>query len=405
MTGILLIIIIYLAFISLGLPDSILGVSVPVLIEEWNIDLSAAGFIAMVVTAGTIVSSFLSGFIIRRLGTAKTNLVSNILTASALLGISLAPAWQWLLLFAVPLGIGAGSVDTALNNYVALNYKAHHMNWLHSFWGIGASLGPLIFSFSLKTSSWRGGYQTIALIQAALIVILIISLPLWRKQDGHGEQSRPGEQSKEKLPGPGLILGQKGAVPAILTMFFYCAAEVSLGLWGSSYLIGSRSMTARGAATVISLYYAGITAGRFISGFASFRLSNRSLIRIGLTLALSAAILLALSGSQAAARLSIIVIGFGLAPVFPSMLHETPKKYGREISQIMIGFQMGAAYLGSAIFPPLTGFVLQQLGTDIMPFIAAAVIAAVLILTEYSAAVSKRTKHLPALSGPEEQDR
>lgn len=378
MITIILLAIIYLAFISLGLPDSILGVSIPAMQYEWNLGLSTGGAISMIIAGSTIISSFTSGFVIKKLGTSKTTFISALITGIALLGFSLSPAWYYLLLLALPLGLGAGSVDTALNNYVALHYKAHHMNWLHAFWGVGATLGPLIISYNIESASWRTGYRTIALMQLSLAAILLISMPLWKKTDSSSAE----EPESEKTTGIRTLLKQKSAPAALLTMLFYCGAEVSVGLWGSSYLINSRDFPMETAASWMAMYYGGITAGRLISGFVSFRLTNTQMIRIGVLTSLTGIILLLLPLPLFITGLSIVLIGLGFAPVFPSMLHETPERFGKENSQMIIGWQMGFGYIGAAFVPPLLGVVLQQTGVGFFPFIILGFIIMLVILSE-----------------------
>ena len=383
MTTIILIII-YLAFISLGLPDSILGVSLPSMIDEWNIGLSVGGLIAMVITIGTIISSFASGYVIKKLGTARTTLISCLMTSGALFGMASAPDWYWLLFLAVPLGLGAGSVDTALNNYVALNYRAHHMNWLHSFWGVGATAGPLIISFNLARHGWRTGYSTIAAVQLGIAVLFLLSLPIWLKK-GEGDTDGDGEQGANSPA----ILKTKGALASMAVMLFYCAVETSVGLWGSSFLISAESLSPQKAASWMSLYYGGITAGRVLSGFASFRMSNKNLIRTGLAVSFSAVVLLMLPLPSYVSGAAMILTGLGLAPVFPAMIHEAPIRFGKERSRIIIGFQMGSAYIGIAMFPPLFGLIFQHSSAALLPYAAFAITAVLIIITEYLAAVFK----------------
>lgn len=363
-----LLIIIYLAFISLGLPDSLLGVAWPVMQQEWQAPLDAAGLVAIFITGTTIISSFLSGHIIRRFGTGKVTLISCIMTGSALLGISYAPSYIWLLLFAIPLGFGAGSVDTALNNYVALHFKAHHMNWLHSFWGVGATMGPFIMGkILLHTSSWRLGYRTIASIQLVLASILLISLPLWFKHaaltkdaavDYHDAHTSSNRKGVMKIP---------GVIYALLTFAFYCAAELSVGLWGSSYLVQVKSLTVDTAATWVALYYGGITIGRIICGFISFRLTNTQMIRSGIYITFVGTLLLLLPLPNVVLMGAFILIGLGLSPIFPAMIHATPPRFGKAQSQTVIGYQMAFGYMGSAFLPPLLGFVIKHTSMFIFP--------------------------------------
>lgn len=384
MITIVLLMIIYLAFISLGLPDSLLGVTWPVMQIEWGMQLDAVGLVAMLVTGSTIVSSFLSGHIIKGLGTGKVTFLSCAMTGGALLGISFAPSYVWLLLLALPLGFGAGSVDTALNNYVALYFKAHHMNWLHSFWGLGATLGPLIMAQALvRTSSWRLGYRTIATFQLVIAIILLVSLPLWKKhkslvrQMGKEEISEIEEKHKEKN-----VFKIKGVKYALLTFLFYCATELSVGLWGSSFLVKIKNLPVETAASWIAMYYGGITLGRFISGFVSFKLNNTQMIRLGIKIALAGTILLLLPLPNFALASSFILIGLGLSPIFPAMIHETPSRFGKSQSQVIIGYQMGFAYIGNAFLPPLFGIIAKNTSMTIFPFYLISCILIMLFCSE-----------------------
>lgn len=381
MTSILLLVLIYLAFISLGLPDSILGGALPAIQLEWNLPLSAGGLLSMIVVGSTIVSSFLSGHLIKRFGTGKITFLSCILTGSSLLGYSMVPSFYWLLMLAVPLGLGGGAVDTALNNYVALNFKARHMNWLHSFWGVGATLGPLIMSHALlSTSSWRSGYRTISFVQLSLALVLLVSLPLWKipqqklkkREERHSPVKDKQSLSLFRIPGVNL---------ALMTMFLYCTVESSVGLWGSSFLVQTRGASLEKAASWIALYYGGITLGRFLSGILSIKLNNTQMIRYGGLTALSGILLFLLPLPSFVSGSALVLLGLGLSPIFPAMLHETPHRFGSRYSQVLIGYQMGFAYMGSAFMPPLLGVVLQNIRMAYYPFIILTVILIMLFVS------------------------
>ncbi|MCG8452929.1 MAG: MFS transporter [Spirochaetales bacterium] len=377
--AVLLLVIIYMAFISLGLPDSLLGVTLPSFQDEWGITLGAGGAISMVVIGGTIMASFLSSPIIKRLGTGKITFLSCVITGSALLGISLAPSYPWVLLMALPLGLGGGTVDTALNHYVALNFKAHHMNWLHSFWGVGATLGPLVMSWALvHRDSWRIGYQTISIVQLSLAIFLFMTLFLWQKNNlgktGTLKQEDPEEVGQTEKR----VFHIKGTKLAFLTMLFYCATETGLGLLGGSFLVLSREISQGAAAMWMSLYFGGITVGRFFSGVISMKLSNDQMIRFGVLMALGGVILLLLPLPSFTIGPAFVLIGLGLSPVFPAMLHETPKRFGIESSQKIIGYQMGFGYIGSALIPPSIAAILQRTGTAPLPYIMLLFLLAIL---------------------------
>lgn len=379
MVTMVLLMIIYLAFISLGLPDALLGVTWPLIRTEWQMSLDAAGLISIVVTVGTIVSSLLSGKLIKRFGEGKITFFSGLMTGVALLGYAMAPSYIWFVFLALPLGFGAGSVDTALNHYVALHFKAHHMNWLHSFWGVGATAGPVLMAMILtQTGSWRTGYQTVALIQLALAAVLFISLPLWKKHDALTQEKEPAASAP---PIKTHALKIKGVPYALLVFLFYCAAEYAMGLWGSSYLVQTKGVSLETAARWVAFYYAGITVGRVLSGFISFRLSNTLMITLGLLIALLGGGLLFIESSAVFTMIAFVLIGLGFAPVFPSMTHETPRRFGKEQTQHIIGYQMASAYIGIAVFPPLLGFVIEKTSMAVFPVFIISCILIQLVLT------------------------
>jgi len=385
MITILLLVLIYLAFISLGLPDSLVGVAWPAIRAQWNLPLDYAGLVQIPIVGSTIASSLLSGYIIKKFGTGRVTFISCLMTGLALLGFSFAPSIGWLLLLGIPLGLGGGSVDAALNNYVALHFKAHHMNWLHSFWGIGATVGPLIMSGALsQDANWRLGYLTIALIQLSLAIVLMISLPLWKK---HKEQ--PGynveveaEQNSNKPLNMLQVFKLKGILYAIATFMFYVSAEMSVGLWGSSYLVESKNIGVGLAASWVALYYGGITAGRFLSGFISFKLNNVQMIRLGIGVSLTGILMLILPLPGIFNMIALILTGLGFSPIFPAMIHETPNRFGSQNSQTVIGYQMGFGYMGSAVLPPLFGVILDTAGMVFFPFLILVSILIVLFCSE-----------------------
>jgi len=381
MPAVILLLIIYLAFISLGLPDSILGVVIPALQKDWGISLGAGGVISMITIGGTIVSSFTSGHIIGRFGTGKIILISCLLTGSALFGFSFAPSYYWLLFLAVPLGLGGGSVDTALNNYVALHFKARHMNWLHSFWGVGATIGPLIMARTLQHSfSWRSGYRTISYIQLLLAVILMFSMPLWAWHNR--TKKTENENGGKAQPNKARVFGIRGVKHAFAVMLLYCSVEISVGLWGSSFLVRAKGFSIENAASWMALYYGGITAGRFLAGFVSFKLTNVQMIRTGILTALAGTFFLFLPLPPVFLGPSFILTGLGLSPVFPAMLHETPVRFGTDMSQKIVGYQMGFGYIGSALIPPLLGLILQYAGVALFPALMSAAVLAMFIVSE-----------------------
>jgi len=396
----LFLIIIYLAFISLGLPDSLLGSAWPVMRTDFNTSLGTAGILSMTVAASTIVSSLVSGFVLKRFGTGKVTLISCILTAAALLGFAWSPSLLWLIVFAVPLGLGGGSVDAGLNSYVAAHYKAHHMSWLHCFWGVGATLGPIIMaSFISGQNLWRQGYLAVAVIQAILVIILFVALPFWNKEEKRNQagieaESRPQPKDTEQKQGsdntkPWHI---KGVKLALMTFIFYSGVEASVALWGSSFLVNVKDITAATAAQWVSLFFIGITAGRMLTGFITFKMSNRKLILSGQLVALTGTLLLVLPFPAIISLIGFMIIGLGLAPIFPCMLHETPSRFGKEHSQSIIGFQMAAAYTGSTLIPPFLGLLATHMSIGIMPSFIIILSIGMLLCTEKLNQLMKQLK-------------
>ncbi|WP_260871405.1 sugar MFS transporter [Paenibacillus sp. Y412MC10] len=373
-------IIIYLAFISLGLPDSLLGSAWPVIWPDIGSSVGSAGIVSMVIAGGTIVSSLASGSMIKRLGTGRITLFSCFLTAGALLGFSLAPSMAWLVVLAIPLGLGAGAVDAALNHYVAENYKAHHMNWLHCFWGVGATMGPIIMSsYIADHNSWRSGYTAVSIIQFSLVIILLITLPLWKRVAAMREIDRPQTESvvdnekrqQEQIVKAG-IFRIRGVKPTLTAFLFYCGVETTVGLWGASYLVGAKHISADTAAIWISLYYGGITLGRLITGFITLKVGNRLLIRYGQLITILGGIILVLPLSASFSLTGFMLIGLGLAPIYPGLLHETPSRFGKEHSAKLMGYQMAVAYTGTTLLPPMFGLVASQTSIGLFPSVVLA---------------------------------
>lgn len=362
----LLLVLIYFAFISLGLPDALLGSGWPVMQGELGVPFGFAGLAQMIISGGTIVSSVLSGRILRRFGTGRVTAASVALTALALFGFACAPSFWWLLAAAVPLGLGAGSVDAGLNAYVASRYESRHMSWLHCFWGVGALTGPLLLSALLgKGQSWRTGYLSIAVLQTVLVALLVAAIPLWDRVRG----SLDGGQPREEPPSRPLFFPLKirGVGLALLAFFLYCGIEATTGLWGGSFLFRVKGLDAAAAATWVSLFYASITLGRLISGFVTWRLPNRFLIRTGCAIILAGAALMLAPLPLPFTLAGFLLVGFGCAPIFPCMLHETPARFGGENAQAVMGFQMAAAYVGSTFLPPLFGFVAAGTRLALLP--------------------------------------
>jgi fucose permease len=358
-------VIIYLAFISLGLPDSLLGSAWPIMHLELNAPMSFAGIISMIVSGGTIVSSLSSGFLLSRFGTGKVTFVSVLMTAVALLGFSLSDSFLWLCVLAIPLGLGAGAVDSGLNSFVAAHYKARHMSWLHCFWGIGATCGPIIMAaWIARSGQWRNGYLTVSLIQFALVLTLLFTLPLWKRFDrpaGLGSAYEAAAEVDTKA--------RASLAPVLCSFLCYCSIESTTGIWGASYLVSLRGLHASTAARWISMFYLGITVGRLLSGFVTIKLSGPKMIRLGEAFCAVGVLILMFALPTWSAVVGLLFIGLGLAPVFPGMLHETPVRFGTLHAQRNMGYQMASAYVGSTFMPPIFGFVASRMSMALLPFL------------------------------------
>ena len=359
----MLLIIIYLAFISLGLPDSLLGAAWPVMHRELAAPLPWSGIVFMIISAGTVISSLLSDRLNRRFGTGKVTACSVALTCAALFGFSLSGAFWQLCLWAVPYGLGAGGVDVALNNYVALHYANRHMSWLHCMWGVGATAGPYIMGAALAVgSSWQTGYRVIGCIQLALTAALLLSLSLW-KQNASESRKQAGEKELSLVR----IIAIPGAKAVMLAFFCYCALEQTVGLWASSYLVNVRGVDPVTAARYGSLFFFGITGGRAISGFVTYRLNDTQMVRLGQGIIAAGVALLILPLGEPIALAGLVLIGLGCAPIYPSIIHSTPEHFGAERSQALIGVQMASAYVGTSLMPPLFGALSAHLTLAIFP--------------------------------------
>lgn len=361
----LLLALIYLAFISLGLPDSLLGSAWPNIQSTVQVPTSYGGILSFLITASTILSSLGSGRMMRRFGTGGTACLSVALTAAALLGFSVSNHFFALCLWAVPYGLGAGSVDAVLNHYVALHYKAKHMSWLHCFWGIGATGGPYIMGLCLSSGmGWQSGYRVIFGIQFVFTLILLLSLPLWKQRsaDAAVHTNLPYLPLKQ-------LLGLPAAKTVLPAFFLYSALEMTTGLWGSSYMVTVRGISTQTAASWIALFYLGMTLGRFFSGFLTTHFSDRQLIRFGGCMAILGIFLLILPLPPIALCLGFFLTGLGCAPIYPSMLHATPAIFGTEAASSMMGTQMAFSYLGSTCMPPLCGLLTAHISMVLYPFV------------------------------------
>lgn len=382
----LLLAIIYLAFISLGLPDSLLGSAWPTMYIQFDVPISYAGIISMIISAGTIVSSLQSDRLTKWLGTGKVTAISVATTAVALLGFSFTHSFRVLCLWAIPYGLGAGSVDASLNNYVALHYKSRHMSWLHCMWGVGATAGPYIMGIALSMGQgWNMGYRYIGIIQVILTSVLIFSLPLWKGRTEETEveelQTDQAENGKKVLS-VREILKISGAREVMLCFFCYCALEQTTGLWASSYLSLHKGIPAETAAAFASLFFIGITVGRAISGFVTMKLNDIQMIRLGQGIIVAGIVAMILPGSNILAMAGLVLIGLGCAPIYPCVIHSTPAHFGADKSQAIIGVQMAFAYIGTMLMPPLFGMIARGISVALLPFYLFAILVVMIIMHE-----------------------
>jgi fucose permease len=408
MPAFMLIPVIYMAFVSLGLPDSVLGVAWPSMRSALGAPLEAAGLIALLGMSCSAVSSVSSGFLNKRFGTGRIVLASSALTALGLLGYSLAPSFAWVLVSALPLGLGGGAVDSSLNGYVASHYSSRHMNWLHASWGIGATIGPIVMTAFIAGSGWRSGYRTISCIQAALALLFLLSLGLWdRSAAGRGAATDEGRGARRKDAAAGAAEGTalaaraaEGVRPRIggmrrvepwlqVSMYaVYAACEFSVGIWTASMLRESRLVAPGVAGNWVSLYYGGIMAGRVLTGFVADRLGNRFMARLGMGVAVAGCVLLGLRSADWLALPGLLLLGLGFAPIYPCMMHETPGRFDDATYRRVIGFSIGAACVGGSVLPGLVGVIMSATTLEAL---APCVGALILILTVLSEALNRKT--------------
>lgn len=371
----LLIILIYAAFISLGLPDSILGIAWPTMRLDLGMPLEAAGFIGMVLASCSAISSFSSGRINRRFKAGMVVLVSSILTSLGLLGYSLSPSFIFLLLAAIPLGFGQGAVDSSLNGFVATHYTSRHMNWLHASWGIGATIGPLVMTGAISLAgNWRWGYRSLGMLQALLAFTFLLGIGLWeRAPKAHNATLAEGKEPKTLCYGS--IKGLRRLEPwsQIFIYLFYAAAEFCVGIWAASLFLEGRGLSIETAGVLASLYYGSITGGRILSGLIADRLGNRRMVRLGLALSFAGAALLALPALPTSVA-AVLFLGVGFAPIYPCLMHETPRRFDEGTYRTVIGFQVGAACVGTAYVPAAVGFILARTSLNMLPIFLAILI-------------------------------
>ena len=374
----LLLVIIYLSFISLGLPDPLLGAAWPTMQAEFGVPVSCAGGISMVITFCTIISSLLSDRMTLRFGTGKITAVSVAVTAVALFGFSVCREYWMLLLWAIPYGLGAGNVDASLNNYVALHYASRHMSWLHCKWGVGATVGPYVMGAALSGGmGWNAGYRYIAILQIVLSVILFVSLPLWKERKDQPQTKEPQKPLSLKE-----IFRIPGTKEVMIAFFCGCAMETVVGLWASSYFVEKNQISAELAASYGSLFFIGMTVGRAISGFLTYRLNDTQMIRLGSSIILLGIVVMLLPFGLGAGIAGVILIGLGCAPVYPCIIHSTPAHFGEENSQAIIGVKMASAYSGVLILPPLFGLVANYLSAALLPVYLLPILGLMILMYE-----------------------
>lgn len=386
----LLLALIYLAFISLGLPDSLLGSAWPQMHLDLGAQLSMEGIISMLISCGTVISSLFSEKIIYKFGTGMISAVSTLLTAVALFGFSVSGNFYMLCFLAIPYGLGAGAIDAALNNYVALHFASRHMSWLHCFWGIGAAVGPYVMGVAMSLGKgWRGGYLAISVIQLVLTIVLFAALPLWKINQEKNEESITEKKEPKKLKE---IFKIKGVAFVLIAFFCYCAVEQTTGLWASSYFVINRGLSNHTAASFVGLFYIGITGGRFLSGFIADKLGDKKMIRLGICGILIGVVFLLIPANQLFSSYKMLkeifpliglgFVGFGCAPIYPSVIHATPDNFGKENSQAIIGIQMAFAYMGVIIMPALFGIISQYITIALFPIYIMLITLVMFIMSE-----------------------
>ena len=386
----LLLLIIYLSFISLGLPDALLGAAWPSMYRELHVSISYAGAISMIIAFGTIISSLQSDRLTRKLGTGKVTAISVAMTAVALFGFSTSHSFVALCLWAIPYGLGAGSVDASLNNYVALHYESKHMSWLHCMWGIGAATGPYIMGYVLTNGrSWNSGYRVISVLQIILTMILFFSLPLWKNRPEIIDDN--GQEVSAKALSLREVIRIPGAKEIMVCFFCYCALEQTAGLWASSYLSLYKGISAETAATFASMFYIGITIGRALCGFVTMKLNDVQMIRLGQVLIAVGILIMFLPFGQTLSLVGLIVIGLGCAPIYPCIIHSTPTHFGADKSQAIIGIQMASAYVGTLLMPPVFGLIANHITVALLPMYLFIIL--ILMFVMHEALTKKSSMH------------
>lgn len=384
----LLLAVIYMAFISLGLPDSLLGSGWPVMHKAFEVPISYMGVITMIISGGTIISSLMSNVLTRKWKTSVVTIVSVFLTAIALLGFSISTEFWMLIIFAIPYGLGAGAIDAALNAYVALHYSSKHMSWLHCFWGVGTVISPFVMSYALTTSVWNNGYRIISFLQMGIGLVLLFALPLWKANKS--KEQKEVETAKSSLINTLKIKG----VPSLLLGFFaYCAAETTAMGWSGTYLATVKGVSEEKAAAFASLVFIGMTVGRFLGGFIMDKLGDRKMIILGTCILIGGIVLLLLPvQNETLALIGFVVIGLGCAPIYPCIIHATPSNFGAEHSGAIIGIQMASAYIGSTFIPPLYGLLGRLCGFEVLPIYLIVFVTLMIVMIEKTFYITQKKK-------------
>lgn len=384
----LLLVLIYIAFMSLGLPDSLLGSGWPAMHLEIGVPVSYMGIISMLISGGTIVSSLMSDKLTRKFSTRIVTVVSVFLTVIALFGFSFSTHFWMLVVFAIPYGLGAGAVDAALNNYIALHYSSKSMSWLHCAWGVGTIVSPFVMSYALTNSVWNDGYRMVGALQLIIAILLLVTLPVWKvnKEATGTEEVSVGLLKALKIKG----------VPFLLIGFFaYCAAEATTMYWASTYFSEVKNMSVEQASKLASLFYIGITVGRFLCGFITDKLGDRKMIALGTRVLLCGIVLLIIPTNYVlVSQIGFMIIGFGCAPIYPCIIHSTPSNFGEENSGAIIGIQMASAYVGSTFIPPLFGFLGNFIGYEIMPIYILVFFALMFCMVECTFRITRKNVHM-----------
>lgn len=382
----LLLAIIYIAFISLGLPDSLLGSAWPSMYGQFQVPISYAGILSMIISINTVISSLQSDRLTKKFGAGKVTAASVAMTAVAILGFSISGQFWMLCLWSIPYGLGAGSVDAALNNYVALHYESKHMSWLHCMWGVGTIIGPYVMGYALTNGySWTTGYRSIGIFQIVLTAILIISLPLWKKKekmDADGQSAVSGDETESKALKLREIFAIRGAKEVMIAFFCYCALEQTTSLWASSYMVLHNGISTETAANFASLFFIGITVGRAINGFLTMKFSDDTMIRIGQVLIVIGIIAMLLPLGNVVTLAALILIGLGCAPIYPCIIHSTPAHFGADKSQAVIGVQMASAYVGNCVMPPVFGLIANHISVALLPVYLLLILILMIVMHE-----------------------